>query len=60
MYGTRNRSPGDMEVIDVLKEISRVSARLARNLTILAATQQQERRENEHEALRNQRRHPGP
>ena len=60
MYGTRNRSPGDMEVIEVLKEISRVSARLARNLTILATYREQERRENEHEALRNQRRHTGP
>lgn len=30
MYGTRNRSPADTEVIEVLTAISQVSARLAK------------------------------
>lgn len=42
MNKTRNRSPADTEVIAVLFAISRVSARLARNLTILAADSQSE------------------
>lgn len=37
MDKTRNRSPADTEVIAVLIAISHVSARLARNLSILAA-----------------------
>lgn len=39
MYGTRNKSPADAEVIEVLTAISQVSARLARKLSILAASQ---------------------
>ena len=42
MNGTRNKSPADEEVIDVLIAISQVSARLARKLTILAAQRQSE------------------
>jgi hypothetical protein len=40
MNKTRNRSPADTEVIAVLIAISHVSARLARNLSILAADSQ--------------------
>lgn len=39
MNKTRNRSPADTETIAVLIAISHVSARLARNLSILAASQ---------------------
>lgn len=42
MYGTRNRSPADAEVNEVLTAISQVSARLARKLSILAASQSEE------------------
>lgn len=37
MNTTRNRSPADAETIAVLYAISHVSARLARNLSVLAA-----------------------
>lgn len=37
MFTTRNKSPADSEVINVLIAISHVSARLARKLSILAA-----------------------
>lgn len=40
MYATNNRSPADVEVIEVLTAISSVSARLARKLSILAAQSQ--------------------
>ena len=40
MNKTRNRSPADTEAIAVLIAISHVSARLARNLSILAADRQ--------------------
>jgi hypothetical protein len=40
MNKTRNRSPADTEIIAVLIAISHVSARLARNLSILAADRQ--------------------
>ena len=42
MYGTRNKNPADEEVIYVLIAISRVSARLARKLTLLAERSQSE------------------
>lgn len=37
MYRTNNRSPANVEVIDVLIAISNVSSKLSRKLTILAA-----------------------
>lgn len=40
MNKTRNRSPADTEAIAVLFAKSHVSARLARNLSILAAGRQ--------------------
>ena len=42
MLEARNKSPADEEVIEVLIAISRVSARLARKLSVLAAKRQSE------------------
>lgn len=53
MYGTRNRSPAEMDMVDVLKAISRTSARLARNLTILEACRNDKRGDKENETQRN-------
>ena len=49
MNGIRNKSPADSEIVDVLLTISHISARLARNLAILAAQRQSEEGENSHE-----------
>lgn len=49
MHGTRNKSPADAEVIEVLNAISHVSARLARKLTVLAAQSQSEEGGKHHE-----------
>jgi hypothetical protein len=49
MYDTRNKSPADAEVIEVLNAISHVSARLARKLSVLATQSKSEEGGKHHE-----------